>query len=330
MTSLVKEDAHECLYLYGHKCAPEVRNEALMRKYLGAHWDTVDFEVCCTCGRPGKNHGHFRIVPDGEESTLAAPDALVDHWSCDAHNGGGGKLEMTTRLAGILTALKKRVDSEEHLEDNAELCRLLTTEADKALFSDELKARAAAILDQKAWNSESSIPPYARFNAPTAEEATVVVAEEREPIVHYDNREGDPKLECFICQNKKDDLYRSHVSDTEYICGVCLFSTVCQSTYANVTCSAGCLPVKQIYKEDVEALMDGHLCERMGVIYDEESAAAEAEEAERVRILHHALEVGAAAQAAVAVAEGEGEESDADTDIDEEYEEELEEDEIRR
>ena len=333
MTSLVKEDVHECLYLYGHKCAPEVRNEALMRKYLGAHWETVDFEVCCTCGRPGKNHGHFRIVPDGEESSLAAPDALVDHWSCDAHNGGGGKLEMTTRLAGILTALKQRVDSEEHLEDNAELCRLLTTEADKALFSDELKARAAAILDQKAWNSNSTIAPYTRFNAPVAEEATVVVAEEREPIVHYDNRERHPKLACFICQNQRDILYRSHVSDTEYVCGVCLFSSVCQSTYANVTCFAGCSPAKQIYKEDVEALMDGHLCERMGVIYAEESAKADAEEAERVRILHHALAAAEAAVAAAgvaqAVAAAEGvaqaaEDSDADTD-----EEELEEGEIR-
>jgi len=308
MSSLVKEDVHECVYLYDHKCAPEVRNEALMRKYLGANWETVEFEVCCTCGRPSKNHGHFRLVPDGQESSLAAPDALVDHWSCDAHNGGGGKLEMVTRLAGMLTFLKQRVDSEEHLEDNAELSRLLTTEADNALFNDEIKARAEAILHQQAWNSNSTIAPYKRFNAPAVEEATVVRVEQREPIVHYDTRE------CSVCLEERADLYRPHVSDTGYICGVCLFSTVCQSEHRNVTCVIGCSPIKQIYKEDVEALMDGNLCERMGAIYAEESARADAEEAERIRRLHGEME------------EAESE-SDSDTDVDEE---ELEEGEIGR
>jgi len=58
---------------------------------------------------------------------------------------------MVTRLVGILTYLKRRVDSEEHLEDNAELSRQMATEADNALLDQSMIDRATTILSQQAW-----------------------------------------------------------------------------------------------------------------------------------------------------------------------------------
>ena len=277
LVSLEKEDPRDCVYLSGHKCHPDVRNEVLMAKYLGPEWGTTHFEVCCTCGRPGKTHGHFRIVPDGETSSLVAPGDLVNHWRCDQYNGGGGKEEMVTRLVGILSYLKARIDSEEHLEDNAELSRQLALEADKALFDQSMKDRAVLIFQNRAWNANSTIAPYKRFNAPrVAAAASARVEEVREPIVHFDNRlkPADKKDSCGYCLEERDDLYKSHESDTTYICGVCLYKTVCIVPYRSVTCGSGCIPKKQIHKEDVEALMDGQLCQLMAPIAATEEAQA--------------------------------------------------------
>jgi ankyrin repeat protein len=274
---LEKEEPGECVYLAGHECHPDVRNEALMAKYLGPTWETAHFDVCCTCGRPGNNHGHYRIVPDGETSSLAAPGPMADHWICNEHNGGGGKEEMVVRLVGILTYLKRRIDSEEHLEDNAELGRQMSLEADKALFDQSMKDRAALIFQNRAWNANSTIAPYKRFNAPRVAAAAAAIPQEvREPIVHIDNRlKGvDEKDSCGYCLEERDDLYRPHESDTSFICGVCLYKTVCISPYRTVTCGLGCNPRKQIHKEDVEALMGGQLCGLMAPIADEEEAQA--------------------------------------------------------
>jgi ankyrin repeat protein len=291
LVSLEKEDPRDCVYLSGHKCHPDVRNEALMAKYLGPEWGTTHFEVCCTCGRPGKTHGHFRIVPDGEVSSLVAPGALVSHWRCDQYNGGGGKEEMVTRLVGILSYLKARIDSEEHLEDNAELSRQLALEADKALFDQSMKDRAVLIFQNRAWNANSTIAPYKRFNAPrVAAAASARVEEVREPIVHFDNRlkPADKKDSCGLCLvEERDDLYKSHESDTTYICGVCLYKTVCIVPYRNVTCGSGCIPKKQIHKADVEALMDGQLCQLMAPI-----AAAEEAQAAQERQNYNARRAG--------------------------------------
>jgi hypothetical protein len=276
LVSLEKEDPRDCVYLAGHQCHPDVRNETLLAKYLGPTWATKHFEVCCTCGRPGNNHGHYRLVPDGETSSLAAPGALVNHWRCDQYNGGGGKEEMVTRLVGILSYLKTRIDSEEHLEDNAELSRQLALEAEKALFDDSMKQRAVLVFQNRAWNSNSTIAPYKRFNAPRAAVAAARVQEVREPIIHLDNRlkPENEKDSCGYCLEERDDLYRAHESDTTYICGVCLYKTVCISPYRTVTCGSGCAPKKQIHKADVQALMDGQLCELMAPIAAEEDAQA--------------------------------------------------------
>ena len=282
---LEKEDPRECVYLAGHRCHPDVRNETLMAKYLGPTWATKHFEVCCTCGRPGNNHGHYRLVPDGETSSLASPGALVNHWRCDQYNGGGGKEEMVTRLVGILSYLKTRIDSEEHLEDNAELSRQLALEADKALFDDSMKERAVLVFQNRAWNANSAIAPYKRFNAPRAAAAAVARAEEvREPIVHIDNtlKPKDEKDSCGYCLEERDDLYRPHESDTTYMCGVCLYNIVCISPHRMVTCGSGCAPKKHIHKADVQALMDGRLCELMAPIAAEEEAQAQRNENARI------------------------------------------------
>lgn len=269
MVFLEKDDPGGCIYVT-HKCESEVRNEELMAKYLGPDWATVQVEICCTCGRPGKNHGHFQIVPDGQTSSLSVPGIFVNYWKCDEHSGGGGKLEMTTRLVAMLSHLKSRVDTGEHLEDNAELAHVLTSVADKALWDEaiktQMKARAISILARKQWNSNSEIPPYTKFNAPVVEEApTVLVAEEREPIAYFHNGSLEPKLICTYCQKDRDHMYRPHARDSGYICSVCLYTNVCVSTHDSVTCQLGCKPKKQIHKDDVEALLvDGEpLCEAM-------------------------------------------------------------------
>ena len=283
---LEKEDPRECVYLAGHQCHPDVRNETLMAKYLGPTWATKHFEVCCTCGRPGNNHGHYRLVPDGETSSLAAPGALVNHWRCDQYNGGGGKEEMVTRLVGILSYLKTRIDSEEHLEDNAELSRQLALEAEKALFDDSMKERAVLVFQNRAWNANSTIAPYKRFNAPRAVAAAARDEEVREPIVHLDNRlkPAAEKDSCGYCLEERDDLYRPHESDTTYMCGVCLYNIVCISPHRTVTCILGCAPKKQIHKVDVEALLDGRLCELMAPIAADEDAIVQ--RIENARIAH--------------------------------------------
>jgi hypothetical protein len=66
----------------------------------------------------------------------------------------------------------------------------------------------------------------------------------------------------MIClDDEADDVFKLHVDDTGYICSDCLKRQVCASRYGSVTCELGCNPKKQIYKEDVNALMGGNFCE---------------------------------------------------------------------
>jgi ankyrin repeat protein len=264
LTYLEKEQPYECVYLAGHVCPPEIQNEELKHLYFGENWQTTAFEVCCTCGRPCSHHGHYEPVAigSGQTSSLLPNGALANHWRCDEHNGGGGKLEMVVRLTGILSELKARVDRDEVLVYGPELIRELTAVANSSLFDAAIKARGVGILERKKWNSNSKVPKYARFNAPNVNNSAPVVAEEREAIGHISNVDREDKLTCMIClDDEADDVFKPHAGDAGYICGDCLKGQVCASPYASVTCELGCNPKKQIHKDDVNALMGGNFCQ---------------------------------------------------------------------
>jgi hypothetical protein len=222
------------------------------------------FEICCTCGRPCQNHGHFKTVEEGSgPSVLAINSDMANHWSCDSHNGGGGKLEMVIRLIGMLSELKRRVDNDERLVYGPELIRELAILANRSLFNGSIHDRALAVFQRKKWNVNSKIPKYIRFNANNTRSTrnnNTAVRNVREPIVHYDNKEEHIK-QCMICLEEQDDLFKPHVDDEGYICGDCIKGQVCSSRYASVTCELGCKPKKQIYKEDVNTLMGGNFCQ---------------------------------------------------------------------
>jgi hypothetical protein len=273
LTYLEKENAYECLYLSGHKCPEELENEPLKRLYFGDEWATKVFEICCTCGRPCQHHGHFKVMESGGPSELAINDSMANHWVCDEHNGGGGKLEMVVRLVGMLSDLKRRVDSDERLVYGPELIRELATIANNALFNGAIRDRATSVLERKKWNVNSKIPKYAKFNAPNNGRSNNgrnrsrsnngiknnSKRNAREPIVHYGN--PDEELQCMICLDEAEHLFKPHEGDQGYICDNCIKRQVCSSRYASVTCELGCRPKKQIYKEDVNALMEGEFCE---------------------------------------------------------------------
>ena len=263
LTYLEKDQPYECLYLAGHKCPEELENEPLKRLYFGEAWATKDFEICCTCGRPCERHGHFTPVETGGPSQLARNGKMANHWVCNEHNGGGGKLEMVTRLLGMLSELKRRVDTDERLVYGPELIRELAMIANASLFNGAIRDRATAVLERKKWNVNSKIPKYAKFNAPNNTKGnnnnSRKMKNVREPIVHYDNPEQE--LQCMICLDEARHLFKPHEGDEGYICDECLKRQVCASRYASVTCELGCRPKKQIYKEDVNALMGGNFCE---------------------------------------------------------------------
>ena len=84
----------------------------------------------------------------------------------------------------------------------------------------------------------------------------------REHITHFSNVGREDKLQCMIClDDEADDVFKPHLDDNGYICSDCIKRQVCASRYASVTCALGCVPAKQIYKEDVNALMGGNFCE---------------------------------------------------------------------
>jgi hypothetical protein len=263
LTYLEKESTYDCVYLAGHQCPAELENEPLKRLYFGDDWDTAHFEVCCTCGRPCSNHGHYMSIETGGPSSLIPLEDMANVWVCDEYIGGGGKLEMVTRLVGMLSELKRRVDTEERLVYGPELIKELAMIANASLFNGAIRDRATAVLDRKKWNVNSKIPKYAKFNAPNNTKKNNNNAGKmknaREPIVHYDN--PDQELQCMICLDEAEHLFKPHESDQGYICDECLKRQVCASRYASVTCELGCRPKKQIYKEDVNALMDGNFCE---------------------------------------------------------------------
>jgi hypothetical protein len=188
---------------------------------------------------------------------------MANHWKCDEHNGGGGKLEMVTRLVGMLSELKRRVDSDERLVYGPELIRELAMIANASLFNGAIRDRAVSVLERKKWNANSKIEKYKKFNAPNEVRRNNNNARNRrntrEPIVHYDNPEQ--QLQCMICLDEAEHLFKPHESDQGYICDECLKRQVCASRYGSVTCELGCRPKKQIYKEDVNALMEGNFCE---------------------------------------------------------------------
>ena len=275
LTYLEKEQPYECLYLSGHRCPEELQNEPLKRLYFGSNWETKIFEICCTCGRPCEHHGHFTPVESGGPSELARNDSEANHWACNSHNGGGGKLEMVTRLIGMLSELKRRVDTDERLVYGPELIKELAMIANNSLFNGAIRDRAIGVLERKKWNVNSKIPKYAKFNAPTEirrnnNNSNRRMRNAREPIVHYDNPAQE--LQCMICLDEAEHLFKPHSSDEGYICDECLKRQVCASRYASVTCELGCKPKKQIYKEDVNALMDGNFCEDVAMAAPEEWA----------------------------------------------------------
>lgn len=275
LTYIEKENPYECVYLSGHKCPAELENEPLKRLYFGDQWQTKVFEICCVCGRPCRNHGHFRPTIEGEPvSELLPNQSFANHWDCNEGNGGGGKLEMTARLVGMLSEIKRRVDSEAKLVYGPELIKELAMIGNNSIRDDAIKARALAVLERQNWNSNSMIEKYKRFNAPNANTKASNNSRSRnvrEPIVHYDNPEQ--VLQCMICLDEAEHLFKPHESDEGYICDECLKRQVCASRYASVTCELGCRPKKQIYKEDVNALMGGNFCE--GVEMAEARANAE-------------------------------------------------------
>jgi hypothetical protein len=264
LTYLEKDQPYECIYLAGHVCPPEIQNEELKRLYFGDDWATTLFEVCCTCGRPCSHHGHYEPVAigSGQTSSLLPNGELANHWRCDIHNGGGGKVEMVVRLTGILSELKARVDRDQVLVYGPELIRELTAIANSSLFDAAIRDRAEGILTRKKWNVNSKIPKYARFNAPNVNNSAPIVTEEREPIEHISNEEREDKLTCMIClDDEADDVFKPHAGDQGYICGDCIRGQVCGSPYASVTCELGCNPKKQIHRDDVNALMGGNFCQ---------------------------------------------------------------------
>jgi hypothetical protein len=267
LTYLEKENPYDCIYLGGHKCPEELENEPLKRLYFGDQWQTTVFEICCTCGRPCQSHGHFKTVEEGSgTSVLAINSDMANHWSCDSHNGGGGKLEMVTRLIGMLSELKRRVDNDERLVYGPELIRELAITANRSLFNGSIHDRALAVFQRKKWNVNSKIQKHIRFNANNSRSTRSTrnnntgMRNVREPIVHYDNRENHIE-QCMICLEYQDYLFKPHAGDEGYICGYCIKGQVCSSRYASVTCELGCKPKKQIYKEDVNALMGGNFCQ---------------------------------------------------------------------
>jgi ankyrin repeat protein len=275
LTYLEKANPYECVYLSGHKCPVEIQNEALKRQYFGDRWQTAVFEICCTCGRPCSHHGHYKPVAlAGETSSLLPNGGLANHWRCDEHNGGGGKLEMVIRLVGMLSELKSRVDRDERLVYGPELIKELAVIANSSLFNEAIKVRAEAIFGRKKWNANSKIPKYAKFNASNVNvDDTPRRREEREPITHISNVGREDKIQCMIClDDEADDVFKPHVDDAGYICGDCLKRQVCGSRYASVTCELGCNPKKQIYKEDVNALMGGNFCEGVEIVEAVEEA----------------------------------------------------------
>jgi ankyrin repeat protein len=269
LTYLEKANPYECVYLGGHRCPPEIQNEELKRQYFGDQWQTAIFEICCTCGRPCSHHGHYKPVElGGETSSLLRNGGLANHWRCDEHNGGGGKVEMVVRLVGMLTELKGRVDRDERIVYGPELIKELAAIANASLFNEAIKARAEAIFERKKWNANSKIPKYARFNAANVNvDDRPRTREEREPITHISNVGREDKIPCMIClDDEPDDVFKPHIDDAGYICGDCLKRQVCASRYGSVTCELGCNPKKQIYKEDVNALMGGNFCEGVEIV----------------------------------------------------------------
>jgi ankyrin repeat protein len=264
LTYLEKENPYECVYLSGHTCPLEIQNEDLKRLYFGDRWATERFEICCTCGRPCSHHGHYRILDNGSAgpATLMPNGGLANHWRCDEHNGGGGKLEMVVRLVGMLSELKARVDREDRLVYGPELTRELAAIANHSLFDEAIRDRAISILERKKWNVNSKIAKHAKFNAPNVVAEEPVVVAEHEPITHFSNEGREEQLQCMIClDDEPEHVFKPHVDDNGYICSDCIRGQVCSSRYASVTCALGCAPAKQIYKEDVDALMGGNFCE---------------------------------------------------------------------
>jgi ankyrin repeat protein len=271
LTYIEKDGPYECVYLSGHRCPAELENEELKRIYFGDEWATKVFEVCCICGRPCEHHGHFKPTIEGESvSTLLPNEHFANHWDCNESNGGGGKLEMITRLVAMLSEIKRRVDLDERLVYGPELIRELSIIGNNSLRNNAIVSRATSVFERQGWNVASKIEKFKKFNAPEPNAAAPAAANNasrarnvREPIVYYHNPEEE--LQCIICLDEAEHLFKPHESDTGYICDNCIKRQVCASRYASVTCELGCRPKKQIHKEDVNALMEGNFCEGVEV-----------------------------------------------------------------
>lgn len=259
LTHIEKEDKLSCLYLSGHRCPSEMRNEKVMSKYLKNINDS--FDICVTCGRPSKNHGHYSLTEKGELNRYL-PGA--SNWDCNELCGGGDRHELLTKIGAIQMYLKKIIDQGDKLVYTPELNRELVKVADDAIL--DIKARAIGIklfMTQK-WNSNTKIPKYLRFNVENVASSSTVVEHPRNPMTLIDNTHKN-KI-CIYCREMdKKHLYKAHDDDIHQICTDCIKDYLCSKNQKIFQCFLGCskLPNGQdkiINKEDINDIEGGHFC----------------------------------------------------------------------
>ncbi len=265
---LEKEDPSQCLYM-SHKCPVEIRNEELMKKYLGEQHIDESFAVCVCCGRPGLGHGHCSFDQPPEGRKLISIKSGGNVWICNEFIGGGGRVEMIARIVSMLSYVKKKVDANEKIVYDKTLIKTLTDISDQMLSSEtEREAmfrRAEGIFSNRKLNVNSKIEKYKKFNASNAELESMkqpmksIIEKERvrEPIRKFIN---NGTLQCVICMENMPILWKIHRNDKNYICTQDLQGYICSSPYNTTSCMLGCNPAQVIYKKDIAALDGGEFC----------------------------------------------------------------------
>lgn len=240
-----KENTTDCIYIK-HQCPHEIRNEELMKKYLGNSRINEGFELCVTCGRPGLNHGHLVFNQSIEGRQLEAIQQGGHSWVCDELVGGGSRIEIISRITIILTYIKNQFEKGEKLVYDKSLIKTLTDLVDSVLSTqgderDKIFQRAREILERSKFDQNSKIPPYAKFNASNEERREIEAELEMERVLE-ERRKGkmvavsedpeapqrtieaikviqnDGSLLCIVCGEPILILYQAHIDDIYYIC----------------------------------------------------------------------------------------------------------------
>jgi hypothetical protein len=87
----------DCIYTYHHECYP-LCNERLLLKYGGRR----AFNICSSCGRACRGHGHFQLTdPDDEGRPREVPPENFYGPDCRL-SGGGARRELIARCLGII------------------------------------------------------------------------------------------------------------------------------------------------------------------------------------------------------------------------------------